>query len=504
MPEIRGYIRERNGRLEAVFIRPDGTKSTRVTGCAPGQEAEAEEVLRLALAELNSAPAAPAPAGPLTVEAWGEKWIEDRKARGKLEWIYERGHLQHYLYPVLGSLPLDQANDVRLLDWARGLERMKGPTGKHPGPKYVRRITATVRALFKEAVKRHLVERTPCIWDNSDLPEMEANSRVTGEGFDVRDVARLIGHPKVPEDRRVLYAMEFLTGMRTGEAAARVWRDWDPEFLGQLGRLTVATAYNTRFRVLKSTKTRVEKWIPVHPALAAILEAWRREGFERFYGWKPGPDDLIVPATRGGPRNASHSWRCFQNDCGAAGVAKQRHYDTRSAFISIAEGAGADPAQVARITHASLNGAKDLYRRVRRYWPLMCEAVRCIKLPALEPREVAGGVADEASKVDGSDENSSHAVVLRNTGNGGRARESKASAEPPDSPVSGGVLPASPGSPAPSAPGSLPDAGAAFAQACATAAAAALEAGDVPRARNLLEKALQALGKPPTVRLVGP
>lgn len=31
---------------------------------------------------------------------------------------------------------------------------------------------------------------------------------------------------KVPEDRRVLYALELLTGMGTGEAAARRWENW--------------------------------------------------------------------------------------------------------------------------------------------------------------------------------------------------------------------------------------------------------------------------------------
>lgn len=130
-----------------------------------------------------------------------------------------------------------------MLDWARGLERQKGPSGKHPGPKYVRKITATVRALFKEAARRHLVERSPCIWDDNDLPPMQANARVVGAGFELPEVATLIYDRRIPEDRRVLYALEFLTGMRTGEAAARTWADWaDESFRGDLGRLVARTA----------------------------------------------------------------------------------------------------------------------------------------------------------------------------------------------------------------------------------------------------------------------
>ncbi len=428
MADTRGYIRERNGKLEAVLVRPDGSKVTRSTGCTPDQREEAQAILDLALAQLAAEAAPAAASGPLTVKAWGEAWIEDRKARGKLEWIYERGHLENYLYGPLGARPLAEITDVIMLDWARGLEHTKGPSGKGPSPKYVRRITATVRAMFKEAVRRHHFERTPCTWDNTDLPELEANSRVLGEGFEVGDVARLISDPRVPEDRRVLYGLEFLTGMRTGEAAARRWKDWEPEFLGHLGRLTAATAYSTRHRLLKTTKTRVEKWIPVHPALHELLIRWKAEGFERYTGRPPGPEDTIVPAAKGGIRNNSCSWRLFQTDLRALGMPHQRHYDTRSAFISMAEGAGADPAQVARITHASLNGAKDLYRRVRLYWPLMCEAVKCIRLPSLEG--VAGGVAAPPPDAPGVAEILSEVAALAKTGNGGRAGESNPPAAP--------------------------------------------------------------------------
>lgn len=378
----RGRIRPRGGMLQAVIEMPDGSTVRRTTGLAVGQEEEAEKVLELALAQLRAERGA-ADLGPVTVQAWGERWIEDRKARGKLEWTHEESHLRYFLTPVLGKLPLVEVTDVAMIDWARGLERARGPSGKHPSPTYIRKITATVRALFKEAVRRHVIERTPCVWEESDLPEKEANARVTSGGFSAEEVAQLIRDERIPEDRRVLYALEFLTGMRTGEAAARSWADWEPAFLGRLGRLTAKTAYNTRFRVLKATKTRVEKWIPVHPALAGILERWKTGGWERFHGRPPTAEDLIVPATKGGVRNNAHSWRCFRDDLRRLGFAHQRHYESRSTFINLAEGSGADPAMVARITHASLGSAKDLYRRVPLLWPRMCAAVECITLPAV-------------------------------------------------------------------------------------------------------------------------
>jgi len=309
-----GYVRPRGSKLQAVIVTPDGRKARRALGLEVGQEAEAEAILEQALAKLRTEEATEGfPAGALTVEAWGEKWIEDRKARGKLEW-HEESHLKYFVFPKLGSRTLAAVNDVTMLDWARGLEKTAGPSGKTPSGSYIRKIAATVRALFKEAVRRHLIERTPCIWEDTDLPELEANARVMGAGFEIADVQALLYDPCIPEDRRVLYALEFLTGMRTGEAAARTWADWEPEYCGDLGRLVCASAYNTRHRLLKTTKTKVEKWIPVHPALAELLDAWKREGWERYRGRAPTAEDLIVPASGGKPRNNSYSWRCFALD----------------------------------------------------------------------------------------------------------------------------------------------------------------------------------------------
>jgi hypothetical protein len=109
-----------------------------------------------------------------------------------------------------------------------------------------------------------------------------------------------------------------------------------------------------------------------------------------------------VPAREGkdaegrpGPRNNSYSWRTFKQDLDVLGLRAQRHYETRATFINLAEGAGASPEVVRRITHPSIRDAKDLYSRARLRWPAMCQTVKMIRLqppPKGQPQDQPQGI----------------------------------------------------------------------------------------------------------------
>ncbi len=78
----------------------------------------------------------------------------------------------------------------------------------------------------------------------------------------------------------------------------------------------------------KDTKTHVEKWLPIHPALEKVPREWRRDGFARMFGRPPAPDDLVVPSRGKGKqwpgmqiRSAGHSgtegwWHTWWHNAG--------------------------------------------------------------------------------------------------------------------------------------------------------------------------------------------
>jgi integrase len=317
-------------------------------------------------------------AAELTLDAWARRWIESRRAAGKGEADNEAAHVTHHIAPELGRVKLRELSTAQVLDFVRRLPAHAAARGGGPiSATTAWHIAGTLKLCMRDAAKRGLIPSSPCVWDASDLPERGAPA--VGEGFSEAEVERLISDTRIPEDRRVLYALEFLTGMRTGEAAARRWRDWDPS-RAPLGALKVDTSWSTKRQLEKATKTRVTRTIPVHPVLAELLERWRAEGWPRAHGRAPAPEDLVVPAPDGAPRANTSSWRDFQRDLAALGLARQRHYESRSTFLSLAEGGGADLATVRLLTHPSPKSAADLYRRQRILWPKLCESVRTIRV----------------------------------------------------------------------------------------------------------------------------
>jgi integrase len=378
-----------------------GTKVKRIqkstgTRLDEGEGAARVQAQRMVDAVERGMPAsAVASGGSLTVKGWCETWCARREMQGKLDWKHEAAHLRDHLYPWVGHRPIGEVSKAEMLTWVRGLAkhgRTDGKDGTISG-RTCHNVANTVRHAFKHAAKEDVILVSPCVWDATDLPEKDGNKDRLEGGFTLEQVATLIYDRRIPEDRRILYAMEFLTGMRPGEAAVRRWKDWNATEK-PLGLLVAASAWNTRARVEKTTKTRVTKWLPVHPALDKLLRAWKRDGFARMFGRPPEPMDFIVPS-RGGssrnwpagqPRNNGHSWNRFQHDLDALGFPRQQHYETRATFRSLALAGGGDLHAVDLITHPSPKQAKDLYERRRLLWPSLCKAVACIHIAPPRPK----------------------------------------------------------------------------------------------------------------------
>lgn len=376
---LRGnvYRRRDSDRLWIWFYDRAGVKR-RVKSSAADEQAARVELAGLLRRMARGEDPVP-PARPMTCATWAREWVALRRAAGKTEADHEEAMVENHLLPLIGRVPIRSLTSAQVLDVVRALPSRQAAngTGELLSPTTVRHIAAALRLCLREAAKRGVIPVSPWNVDASDLPEREAPA--VGDGFTEEQVQQLLTDERVPEDRRALYALEFLTGMRTGEAAIRRWRDWD-RTREPLSALRIETAWSSARRVEKPTKTRVRRIVPVHPALARVLEEWQAAGWERAFGRRPTEDDLLVPAPGGLPRANDASWRLFRRDLAALGFPAQRHYESRATFLSLAEAGGADLATVRLLTHPSPKTAADLYRRLRLLWPRLCDAVRAIRV----------------------------------------------------------------------------------------------------------------------------
>ena len=195
--------------------------------------------------------------------------------------------------------------------------------------------------------------------------------------FPRSELETLISDERIPHDRRMLYALEFLTGARPSEVSLLTWASYDTE-TEPLGKLVVAFAYDRRNKKVKSTKTQVTREVPVHPTLAKILAEWKLGGWAAMMGRNPEANDLIIPSREGRHRTASTMLKRFHQDLERVGLRRRRHYDAKRTFISLTRADGARDDVLKRVTHARPKDVFDEYTTFP--WSTLCEAVSCLKI----------------------------------------------------------------------------------------------------------------------------
>lgn len=314
------------------------------------------------------------------LKRYAERWIARRKESGVRTAHDEEVRLTTYVLPRLGALPLD---GIRRGDVVRMVEEVSrltsDATGKPLAPRTVHHVYGALRACLADAVADELILASPCTLRvrRGELPakrDADPAWRATAI-FTREEVEKILSAPPelVPRDRRMLYAIELLAGLRFGEAAGRRWRDYDPS-MKPLGALHCATQY-----VDQPLKTERPRSIPVHPLLARILAEWKLSGFVAMMGRKPTPDDWIVPSREGACRSVRHGHRKMNADLVRLGLRERRQHDSRRTLISLARSDGAIDAVLRTITHgASGTDIIDDYSTFP--WPALCEAISCMRI----------------------------------------------------------------------------------------------------------------------------
>jgi integrase len=246
-------------------------------------------------------------------------------------------------------------------------------------PRTIHHVYHLTAGMFRTAVADEVLEATPCVLPGRGVlpkkvdkdPAWRASAIYTRE-----EVETLISDSRIPEDRRVLYALKALAGLRHSEAAGLRWRQYDRE-LEPLGGLS-----------LERTKTQVPRRVPVHATLARILAEWKLAGFERTYGRVPEADDLVVPTRNMTQRPSPDAQRALLLDLAALELRARRGHDLRRTFITLAQVDGGRRDLLESISHGPRGDIVSVYTTFP--WPGLCAEVAKLRIELREGIVISG------------------------------------------------------------------------------------------------------------------
>jgi integrase len=296
------YVRRQ--KLWIKYYDANGSVVRESTGLPIGKEKQAAEIRRALVERIARSKQIVADAGGdptedvLTLATYGRRWVKARIARGLASARDDETRFKLHVNPraidgrPFGEMPLADVRPRHIRDLVRLLKEERTLA-----PRTIRNVYGMLHAMFVDAKLDELVASNPCELPRDVLPKRVDKDplwRSTAK-FSRDEVERLISDERIPWDRRVINAILFLGACRWGEMAALRWREYEPSYDGGLGRIVFARSFDYKQKRIKSVKTEVPRWMPVHPTLATILAEWKLGGWEQMMGRRPTPDDLIVP-----------------------------------------------------------------------------------------------------------------------------------------------------------------------------------------------------------------
>lgn len=362
-----GSIYRKGPTLYIRYKDHEGKWVSEATAYRPGEEAKARQYLRDLEARFSASKeltdsAGLKPGTPITVAQYTERWLKMREGLHHASHKDEECRLRKHMLPRLGHMLLEEVRPRHFRDFV--LDLRKGELA----PRSIHHVYQTTALLFRAAVIDELIGSSPCMLPRGTLPkkvDKDPNWR-HGAIYTREEVEQLISDARIPEDRRVLYALKGLAGLRHSEAAGMRWNQYDQE-ARPLGALN-----------LGKTKTQVPRRIPVHPTLARILAEWKLAGWERTYGRMPTPDDLITPTRNMTERTAQETPKQLHEDLDLLKLRRRRGHDLRRTFITLAQVDGARRDLLEAVTHGPRGDIVSMYTTFP--WPALCEEVAKLKI----------------------------------------------------------------------------------------------------------------------------
>jgi integrase len=258
-------------------------------------------------------------------------------------------HLTNHVVGHLGSLSIHDVDGPTLnalyAELLRG-GRLKG-RGKGLSPTTVRRVHATLRRAFRDAVRWGLLEKNPV---ESCYPPRLAHNDVmrTWSLEELRAFLELTRGDEWAE----LWMLLATTGMRRGEALGLRWSDVDLRTRAVSIRQTIVLVGN-RPHIAEPKSARSRRVIILDTTTVDALERLLPEATAR---------DFVFRATEGEPIHPARVSRRFREIVDGSSLRRIRLHDLRHTYATLALQSGVHPKIVSeRLGHSTIALTLDVY-----------------------------------------------------------------------------------------------------------------------------------------------
>ena len=296
----------------------------------------------------------------VTVAGYLTEWLARKVTAGELRPTTARSYRQHldgYLVPHLGRLPLGDLR-VHHVDAMLDAIRKANATSARPvGPATQRRIVATLRSALSDAVKSRLLS-----WNPASHAKIGKATRPKVDPWSTTDVGAFLDAVAGERDAG-LWHLAVFSGLRRGELCGLRWSDVELDATRIVVR-EQATQVGHAVLYGPPKTASGERVVDLDDVTVAVLRAHRAAQAAERLAWGPACVDSGRVFTRenGEALHPETVTRRFGRLVAAAGLRPVRLHDLRHGFASLALAAGVPLAVISkRLGHSSIAITSDTY-----------------------------------------------------------------------------------------------------------------------------------------------